>query len=279
MSLLSRDELRVVLSRDQVQLVRLGREFTFKGWSYRVLDKRVLPCTEDADSQWLNAVKTLEAGLSGLPFKPAFAQVILSNYFMRYAMIPWSESLGSKAEEVAYAKHCFSQLYGTQLDSWELRVSQDFPGAPQFASAVDGELINSLRTLFANAKVKLRSVQPYLMTAYNNCSSAMQQKNAWFVLFEHGNLCLGFIRQGRWSSVRTIKVGSDWLDKLAETIDRESHLSEQDTSSDEIFLWAPEHRGTALSQRGKWKINRLQPIILPSLAREYDVQFAMAMCG
>ena len=279
MSLLLRDELRVVLCRDQVQLIHIGFEFTFQGRSCRVLDKKIFPCQEDAESPWGNAVKTLELALSELPKKPAIAQVILSNHFMRYAIIPWSESLSNDVEELAYAKHFFSQLYGPNADSWELRMSQDFAGGPKFASALEGQLLQTLRDLFAGANVKLRSVQPYLMTAYNNCQASFEKRDAWFVLFEQGSICLGLLRQGQWSSVRTIKVGSDWLVRLPETLDRESNLSELDTSADEMFLWAPEHWTVALPTSERWKIHKLQPLIQTGLAPDYDARFAIAMCG
>lgn len=279
MSLSLRDELRVVLCRDQVQLVRIGRELALQGRSYRVLDKRTFPCEVDPDSLWGNAVISLEAALSELLTKPAIAQVILSNHFVRYAMVPWSGSLSNDAEEAAYAKHCFSQLYGANTESWELRLNQDFAGAPQLASAVDSQLLQALRGVFARANVKLISVQPHLMAAYNNCHAHLQKQDAWFVLFEQGNICLGMVQQGHLGSVRTLKVGNDWLDRLPEILDRESYLSELDTTSDEVFLWAPEHMMADLPESERWKIHKLQPVIRASFAPEYEERFAMAMCG
>ncbi len=279
MSLSLRDELRVMLCRDQVQLVRIGRELTLQGRLYRVLDKKIFPCAADSDSLWGNAAKTLEAALAELQKKPAFARVILSNHFVRYAMVPWSESLSNDAEEAAYAKHCFSQLYGADAESWELRLNQDIAGAPQLASAVDGQLLQSLRAIFARANVKLKSVQPHLMSAYNNCHTHLQTQDAWFVLFEQGNLCLGMVRQGHWGSVRTLKVGGDWLARLHEILDREVYLSELDTASDEVFLWAPEHLVADLPKSERWKIHQMQPVIRNSFAPEYEERFAVAMCG
>ena len=279
MSLLSREELRVVLSRDQVQLVHIGCELTLQGWLYRVLNKRIIPCTEDAQTPWANAVKALELALAELPGKPTVAQVILSNYFMHYAMVPWSDSLSNDAEELAFAKHCFSQLFGTVADSWELRVSQDYPGVPQFASGVDAQLLQTVRALFASAKIQLKSVQPYLMAAYNNCQAGFKSEDAWFVLYEQGNLCMGLVQNGHLSSVRTIKVGGDWLEKLPQIIDREAYLSEIETTANEIFLWAPEHWGAALPKTERWKIHKVQPMIQTGFATDYDAHFALAMCA
>lgn len=279
MSLSLRDELRVVLSRNQVQLVCIGRELTLRGVAYRVLDKQSYPCEAEADSTWGSTIKTLEAALSALPRKPAFAQVILSNHFMHYAMVELSQTLSNELEEVAYAKHRFTQLYGAIAESWDLRLNQDFSGAPQLASAVDEQMLRSLRELFVRANVELKSAQPYLMAAYNNCHAQLQKQDAWFVMVEQGSLCLGLIQQGRWSSVRAFKIGSDWKVKLPEILDREAYLTELDTSSNEIFLWAPEHWGADLPNSERWNIHKVKPVIRAGFAPEYDDRFAIAMCG
>ena len=279
MSLSLRDELRVVLRRDQVQLVRIGRELTLRGVVQRVLDKRNYPCAIDTDASWSNVVKTLEVALSALPRKPAVAQVILSNQFTRYAMIPTSQTLSNEAEEIAYAKHVFSQLYGMSAETWEIRLHQGSAGAPQLASAIDGQLLQNLRAVFTAANIKLKSVQPQLMAAYNNCCVPIQKQDVWFVMAEQESLCLGLVQQGQWRSVRTFKVTSDWLEKLPDLLDREIYLSGVDALSDEIYLWAPEHWKTALPKSVKWKIHKLQPTIRTGFAADYDERFAMAMCG
>jgi hypothetical protein len=278
-SLSLRDELRIVLCRDQVQLVRIGRELTLQGRQDQVLDKKIYPYDADAVPRFDNVVRVLELALSELPKKPAHAQVILSNHFVRYTMVPWSDKLSNETEELAYAKHCFNQLYGATAQPWELRLHQDFAGSPQLASAIDGELLQALRAVFVRAQVKLKSVQPQLMTAYNNCQEQLRNQNAWFVLFNQGNLCLGLVQQGHWNSVRTLKVGSDWLARLPEILDREAYLSELNTTSDRIFLWAPEQSAAVLPQSTQWKISLVAPVIRPSFLHEYDERFAMALCG
>ncbi len=144
----------------------------FKAWSYRVIEKKIYPCAAGEDSFWDDAVKALETALSELPKKPAFAQVILSNHFMSYAMVELNQSLNGEAEELAYAKHCFQPVITDPVQAaWELRLNHDYAGTQQLASAVDEAFLQNLRATFARANVKLKSVQPYLMAAYNNCHS------------------------------------------------------------------------------------------------------------
>ena len=274
-----REELRVVISRERVQAVRIGRDLTLRGKSYRVIEKKSYPCSSGEESFWDDAIKALATALSELPVKPAFARVILSNHFMSYAMVELNQSLNGEAEELAYAKHCFTQLYGPNAESWEIRLNRDFETGSQLASAVDRSFLDSLRATFAKEDIRLKSVQPYLMAAYNNCLPDLQDQEAWFVLFEHGNLCIGQVQQGHWNSVRTFNVGKDWFGKLNEILDREAYLSETDISSDKIFLWAPEYIKMELPKSARWKVNKLKPLIPAGFAHDFDEQYAIAMCG
>jgi len=278
-SLSLRDELRVVINREQIQVLLLGRKLTLKGKQSRIIAKKSYSYASGAESFWDDALKVLETALSELSSKPAFAKVVLSNHFMSYAMVELSQSLNGEEEELAYAKHCFSQLYGSVAATWDLRMSQDFAGTRQLVSAVDAQFLQNLRATFARANVKLQSVQPYLMAAYNNCQSHLQNLEAWFVLYEHGHLCMGQVSQGHWGSIRTFNVGNDWIEKLNEILDRETYLSELDFSSDKIFLWAPEYLKYEFPKNARWKIHKLAPEIPAGFAKEYDEQFAIAMCG
>ena len=276
-----REELRVVLSLEQLLLVRIGREFTRRGLTRRVLEKRAVACADAGagDFPWSEAIKTLEAELSQLADSTAFATVILSSHFMHYALVPWSGALRDEEEETAFARHFFRQLYGSVADSWELRLSPDRPGAAQLASAVDSKLTETVRTLFAGTGIKLRSIQPSLMVAYNSCRNRLQKSSAWFVLFETGSLCIALLQQGRWGSVRRLRIDGGWRDALPLLLEREAYLIDANTTTDDIFLWAPELEKSAWPESARWKIHALQPVIRPGLMPDYDRRFAVAMSG
>ena len=281
MSPLLRDELRVLLGPDQVVLVRVGRELTGRGLRHRVLAKTVVDCAPVASGEapWDAAIKMLEVKLPGLADRRIFATVILSNHFVRYVMVPWSEALSDEAEEMAFARHCFKQAYGDAAESWELRLSPEPAGARKLASAVDGRLLAVLRALFEQAGVTLKSVQPYLMAVYNNCRASLQKRSAWLVLFEPGCLCLALLQQGRWASVRTMRVGSDWHDSLPLILEREACLAESDTASEAVFLWAPGLGNAALPASGRWQMHNLQPVVRKDFIPEYEGRYALAFSG
>ena len=93
-------------------------------------------------------------------------------------MVELNQTLNGEAEELAYAKHCFIQLYGSSATDWEFRLNHDHAGDQQLASAANALFLQNIRAAFARANVKLESIQPYLMAAYNNCHSDLQNQDA-----------------------------------------------------------------------------------------------------
>ena len=280
MSLLSREELRVVLCRDELQLVRLASKITLRGRLYTLSEKKKISFETDPDSTplWTDALKKLESVLTSIEKKTDFADIVLANHFLRYAVVVGDKALKSEAEQIAFVKHRFGQLYGETANTWDIRIDQEYPGAPYIASAVDRGLIDQLRELFQRVNIKLHSVQPCLMKAYNLSQSAFDNKNAWFVMYEHGNLCLSWLSDGYLSTVRTIKVGIDWQEKLTEIIDRETYLSEMDTSTKEIYLMSFDEKKLEIPKNADWKIYKINPEIPLGLFEHYDERFALAMC-
>jgi hypothetical protein len=268
-----RDQLTAIVSPEQVVLVQTCRQWTRRGLVERVLEKKTIPCIADGEYSWSVAIQTLEAELARL--SPASARVILSNQFVHYAMVGWNEALSNDREAAALARHSFVQLYGPSADVWELRTNQDTPGAELMASGIDPRLLETLRSAFARNKVKLVSVQPALMAAYNNSKKALRGQDAWFVQYEEGCLCLALLQQGHCRSVRTLRVSEDWSRELPVILARESYLTELDVTTEQIYLWAPESGSLTVS--GGWQLNRLQPVIRHGFMPDYEGRYAMAM--
>ena len=148
----------------------------------------------------------LEA-LKGASFPRARVTVVLSNHFVRYALVPWSSALATPAEEEAYLRHHFAKIHGERAKGWLYRASVGRRGEPRVASAVDGELVAAIRALFPKGgKAKLASVQPALMHVFNGARAAVPQAGgAWLVIAEPDRACIALHADGAFRAVQNAK--------------------------------------------------------------------------
>lgn len=139
--------------------------------------------------------------------------LVLSNHFVRYAVLPWSDGLATPAEEEAYLRHHFAKIHGERAKGWSLRASEAPRGALRLASAIDTALVEALKAAFPkNGKAKLVSVQPELMEAANRWRQAIPPAGAWLVLAEPERACIALHAEHGWRSVQNAK--GDWFTLL-----------------------------------------------------------------
>lgn len=189
-----------LLSPERVTLGLAPAEVTV---AHRSGEKQAVPCHPAFGAQpWQGAV----AAVAALKLMSR-ATVVLSNHFVRYAIVPWSNALTSDAEELAYVKHHFGKIHGERAKAWALRWSENGKGS-RLAAAIDAELIAELR----RALPRLVSVQPYLMAAINRSRAAIPKEGAWLALVEDGRACVALHSGGSVRSVQNLRGG--WLDLL-----------------------------------------------------------------
>jgi hypothetical protein len=134
--------------------------------------------------------------------------LVLSNHFVRYAVLPWSDGLSTPAEEEAYLRHHFAKIHGERAKAWSLRASEAPRGALRLASAIDTALVEALKAAFPkNGKAKLVSMQPELMEAANRWRQAIparrrvacprRARTRLHRAARRAGLALGAERQGR----------------------------------------------------------------------------------
>jgi hypothetical protein len=143
-----------------------------------------------------------EGGLEALRRKIAAARrrvdvtVVLSNHFVRYAVLPEQTGAATPEEELALARFQFAKIHGERAKAWEVRVSE------QLACAIDAALLEGLRSCFPKTgKARLASVQPHLMAAYNRARRRIPREGAWLVLAERGRTCLARLAASGWAWV------------------------------------------------------------------------------
>ncbi len=174
---------------------------------------------------WPAAVAALESLLTQREPGRAVLRVVLSSHYTRFCLVPWSAQISRLEELDAYARLCFEDIYGAMGEGWRLRLSPESAGCSRLASALSAELLDQLRSLAKACDMRLTSVQPYLMAAFNRYRPAVTEDNFLFLVAEHGRGSLLLATDGQWSRVRSVVFG-ERPGALGDLIAREAELQE-----------------------------------------------------
>jgi hypothetical protein len=118
-------------------------------------------------------------------------------------------------------------------------LSAEPAGYDRIASALPQDLLERLRMVVSARGLRLRSVQPYLMAAFNRFDKSLDAGDFLFVVAEPQRSVLLLVREGRWAGVRSVG-GSDSDAALNALIGRERQL--QASTSERafnVYLHAP----------------------------------------
>lgn len=283
------EQIRIILHPTQVVLLRLGR-----GRAQKILDKRVVTCSTQHNSlpAWHSALASLMSALPEFHSGKCDVTVVLSNHFVRYVLVRQLDQVSTPEEEQALVQHHFSRIYGPAAANWNLKVSStQSRNCPQVVCAIDQDLLDALRNLLQPTKTVLRSVQPYLMTAFNQYRQCLTP-SAWLVLVEDGVFCLARLEQSCWQTIKCIRIGNDWRRELAIQLEREELLllgstPERDNARTPVFVFAPEYPepidvAPELSPNitpGEHTVHILDPSLWPKPEHTDEPVHAMALIG
>ena len=274
MSLLWPDQLGVALYPDRLLLARAGG-----GLRRRLAHKQIIEFApgDGEAAAWQPAVDALAAQVAAGALAGAAVTLVLSNRFVHYAPVPFSAALGSPEEELAFVRHCFARVHGSEADDWAIRLSQTGPRKTRLACGVEQALVDALAKVMTPLGRRYRSLQPHLMASFNRWRGRLAGRPGWFVVAEPGLLSIALLHDGHWHSVRTMKVGADWAQQLPGVLSREELLIGSETQCEEVSLFAPDAAQPLMLDPGKWRINTLLPTLLPGMAAGVDAPFSVAL--
>ncbi len=218
MSPSSRNPLRVGLCPDR--LILAGQR---RGLRRTTPRKEIVAVESSRDpTPWQGAVDALPAALARSADHKTEVTVILSNHFVRYALLPWDKTLRSQADWLAFAQHRFASVHGSAVDDWELCVAETAPRGPRIACAADKALLDALEARIAASGATPGPVQPFLTVAFNQIRRTFGGDSRWLVIHEPGCLVVALVWRGVWHSIRTRRVDGHWRTALREVLRRES---------------------------------------------------------
>jgi hypothetical protein len=245
----------------------------------RLAAKRVLDCDPNAPGEpWQGATAALASAAAELKEVRCGVTVVLSNHFVRYALVPASESLAAGDEELAFARYCFAKVHGERAKSWDVRLSGPDGRSARVASAIDIGLLQAIQACFPPAgKPRLVSVQPYLMAAFNRSGAKKSRHSGWLLLLEPQRACLACIEGGRWTAVRNVRGAFDAPERWAELLDRERYVAGAPREGADVVVHAPSV--SAPAESGGWRFRPLSGPALPGFSPLEDRGLAMALCA
>lgn len=212
MSLLSREHLVIGFAPEQLSALHLT------GPKQRVA-QHFTPLQQADNIPWSSGIDALEILLDDPAWGGRNITLVLSNHYVRYAVIPQGQALAAR-ELNDLARLVFRNTFGDLAHDWELRVS---PGKTlrTLASAVPQALLSALH-IACEGRGTLRSIQPGLMGVFNRIRPTIANDAGTLALVEPGRITLARIDNGQWVSVDS-RAGT--ASALPERLDETSILS------------------------------------------------------
>ncbi len=274
MSRLFSDRVLIALAPAALALVRVRGVFRPE-----ITETRVLECDPRFGPEpWQGAVAALEQAAAALRETRVNVTIVLSNHFVRYALVPWSEGLDRSAEELAFARYCFARIHGERSKGWEIRLSDSVARSERLASAIDTALLQAIHACFpSGAKPRLASLQPYLMSAFNNWRGLVKSEPVWLLLIEPQRACLARLENGRWSAVRNTRGEFEGPDQWAGLLERERRLVAAAGPAESVFVHAPHDAMDEEVDAGGWRFKMLLFRTPEGFAPNEDARLAAAI--
>lgn len=264
MSRLWPDRSCAVLCPHQLQVVRAGR-----GWRRRApFSFAETFAGEGVGPPWQAAVDAFQRFLATPQAGSGSVDVVLSNHFVRYLLMPWSAQITSAEEFRNCAAAMFEDIHGEVAAQWDVTVSAERAGTPRVAAAVDRTLLEALRAAVGPTRLRLASVQPYLMAAYNRVARRHTGRDFVFMLVEAGRACIVAAQGGKWCHLSTAPAPEP-EQALSSLLARELQLADlQGEALPPVYVHAAHRRGLILPPVHGAAPRVLEARPLAGLARE-----------
>jgi len=231
--------------------VTLGRKASF-------FSKQVQPLSSaEVDSHdlepsvlpWSASVEALAGLLRETRSPGASVEVVVSNHFTRYVLVPWSENLVRDAERLAFARLAFRDVYGAVVDSWEVCLDDQPAGQSMFGSAIDRELLAALGAAVASAGLRLDSIVPALADCINRHRRVLKNQGFCLASAEAGRVTFAFHGHAGWSAVRSRRMEGP-LSELLPTLLKQEASAAGVEEGGILYLCSPnvqDHSGMLVS--------------------------------
>lgn len=188
---------------------RLALAVVERGWRPKAKEPAVLQfeCA-NGEAPWQAPVAALDAWLKEAQPKNAEIELVVSDRFARFALIPWSDAVRKQSELAALATIHFETLFGALAAEWDIKVDMSEYAQPGVGCALDKAFIHALRELTVRYKARLASLQPNFIRSYNRWRNRLGNDGI-FAVVEPGQCVLASYQKGAWHSLRSVPIQDD----------------------------------------------------------------------
>ncbi|HYL18762.1 MAG TPA: hypothetical protein VEV20_08770 [Burkholderiales bacterium] len=212
--------------------------------------------SEHPPEPWRASLDTLASVLREQRGSVGRVEVVLSDHFVRYALIPWSENLVADSERLGFARLGFRNVYGPLSDGWDVCVDEQPAGQASFASAVDRPLIAGLRDVMSLAGGRLDTVRPALADCLNRHSRVLKEPEFCLAMSEPGRISLAFRSRAGWQAVRSRRIEGS-VDEILPTLLKQESAAGSAPESGVLYLCAADIVDLPHFTVPGWKLVRL----------------------
>lgn len=269
MSLLWRDQIQVFFAPGRVDMVR-----AFQGIKPRQSPRiSEVYAYQQNTAMWKTSLQQLEHMIdqenAESDLKGAELIITLSNHFVRYVVVPPQQEISDPAELLAYANFRMREVYGERVDGWFVSISDEDPSQGTVCAAVARDLYHEFEALASRHHIKLKQIEPYLTTAFDQWCQLLHDKRFWFVIIEPGRLCMMLFSNSEWKGIRNQRIVHSVDTELLAALEQEAINSGQREPIEQVYLFSPEHPDLDLPIDKGWQFAYLPteniPLHFPSL--------------
>ncbi len=248
MSPLWRDEVAIYLAPRKLALVRRAR-----GLAPRVVAATELSVPAGTSGDVGPVLARLADVLAEETWHDASARAVLADPWARYGIVPWPATRLDAAGRLTHARYVLADAYGEGVADWAVTLADAPPGRACVACAMPATVRGALEDTLAPARLKLVSLQPRLIVAFNAWRHLLPADDAWFVSVDDGSLAAVHLGDGAWDRVHMARLSSDWGVEL-ERLQAFARLTRAAGALGRMFVDAPAwmRRGATASAGIEW---------------------------
>jgi hypothetical protein len=226
------EEVGIFVGPSKVLLVKT------RGMKAKCVAEQAVTVGAGHPGDWAPALAALDAELEQGSWGKARARIVVSDHWVRYEVLPWSVELSKETERLAHARFLLSATYGDMVEQWAVTLSEAAPGAARLVSAIPESLLAELKATVSAHGLKLLSLQPQLVVAYNLWRHRLPRAAAWFATIDESSLVAMHLSEGRCDRVRAVRISDNWGLEL-KRIQTMGRLAQSRPAEGPVFVDAP----------------------------------------